>query len=85
MRSSDENATEAIRFHTGLIYRLKSIARNLFGCVICFIACYQAHIGFFYSVFILSVRFNGGCLGGDGKPTRAVAEFIHGQFFRKHI
>jgi len=39
MRSSDENATDAIRFHTGLICRLKYIARNLFGCFSCFIVC----------------------------------------------
>jgi len=37
------------------------------------------------ALFILSARLNGGCLGGDAKPTRAVDEFNHGQSFRKHI
>lgn len=88
MRSSDENATEAIRFHTGLIYRLKSATRNLFSCFsvfYCVLTGIYCLLLFRVALFILSVRFNGGCLGGDAKPTRAVAEFNHGQSFRKHI
>lgn len=54
------------------LYRL-NVSRKLlsyfsfFYCVLTGIFCLLL---FRVALFILSVRFNGGCLGGDGKPTR---------------